>query len=113
VPDEGSNRSWSSRVIGQVLHEFRIQKGATDLFLFFPGDLSQSPLKKKKKRYQKPLSSPSFGNATEGELLALMKPMDWPGPNTVPEGKTSSLLRFCIHNSFASTPFSQLERIWT
>jgi hypothetical protein len=112
VPDEGSNRSWSSRVIGQVLHEFRIQKGTTDLFLFLPGDLSESPLKKKKK-YQKLSSSPSFDNTTEGELLALMKPMDWPGPNTVPEGKTSSLLQFCIHNSFASTPFSQLERILT
>lgn len=74
VPDEGSNRSWSSRVIGQVLHEFRIQKGATDLFLFLPVDLSESPLKKKK--YQKPSSSLSFDNATEGELLALMKPMD-------------------------------------
>jgi hypothetical protein len=98
------------------LHDIRIQKGATDLFLFFPGDLSESPLKKKKKKkkkYQKPSSSPSFDNATEGELLALMKPVDWPAPDTVPEGKTSSLLRFCIHNSFASTPFSQLERIWT
>jgi hypothetical protein len=98
------------------LYDIRIQKGATELFFFFPGDLSESPLKKKKKikkKYQKQSSSPSFDNATEGELLALMKPVDWPAPDSVPEGKTSSLLQFCIHNSFASTPFSQLERIWT
>jgi hypothetical protein len=82
VADEGGSSS-GSRVVEQVLHEFRIQKAAPDWLPFLPGGSFWVPPAEEEEDRKSYI--PSFDNATEGEVLALMMPMGWPGPDTVPE----------------------------
>lgn len=103
VADDGGSSS-GSRVVEQVLHEFRIQKAAPDWLPFLPGGSFWVPPAEEEEEDRKSYI-PSFDNATEGEVLALMMPMGWPGPDTVPEGKNllaavlQSLL-VCISTTF-------------